>query len=78
MWSRFVEAQDKAGAAAPTLKALEAVIARHPACATAHYFCGQVYLFNGDEPNARAWFERTLAVDAQHGPAQQRLAAMRS
>jgi hypothetical protein len=77
-WARFVDAQDKAAAGPATLEALEAVITRHPRCATAHYFCGQVYLFNGDEPNARAWFERTLMVDAQHGPAQQRLAAMRS
>ena len=78
VWARFADAEDKFAAGPDTITALEAVIARHPHCAGAHYFCGQVYLFVGDEVNARVWFEKTLAVDSNHGPAQQRLAMMRS
>lgn len=76
VWATFAGAEDKFAAGPETVTALEAIIARDAGCATAHYFVGQVYLFVGDQLNARVWFNKTLAVDPTHGAARQRLAAL--
>jgi len=76
VWATFAGAEDKFAAGPETVTALEAIIARDAGCATAHYFVGQVYLFVGDQLNARVWFNKTLEVDPSHGAARQRLAGL--
>src|SRR6185369_3954117 len=76
VWAAFAGAEDKFAAGPETVTALEAIISRDGRCATAHYFVGQVYLFVGDQLNARVWFNKTLEVDPTHGAARQRLAAL--
>jgi predicted TPR repeat methyltransferase len=77
-WADFVSADDKFEAGPATVAALERIIEQDPECASAHYFVGQVFLFVGDELNARVWFSKTLKIDPTHAAARQRLAAMGS
>jgi len=78
VWATFAGSEDKFAAGPETVTALESIIARDSGCATAHYFVGQVYLFVGDQLNARVWFNKTLEVDPTHGAARQRLTALGS
>ena len=77
LWERFLRAPDRKAVTAEVLAGLEALLDRSPACAPAAYACGQIHLFHGDGVTARAWFERTVALDPQHPGARQRLTSMR-
>ncbi|MDX2015386.1 MAG: PilT/PilU family type 4a pilus ATPase [Myxococcaceae bacterium] len=77
LWEQFLRASDRRAVTPEVLAGLEALLGRTPGCAPAAYACGQIHLFHGDGKAARAWFERTLALDPQHQGAHQRLTSMR-
>ncbi|MDP3236753.1 MAG: PilT/PilU family type 4a pilus ATPase [Myxococcales bacterium] len=76
VWNEFLNSDDRTRIAPRAAAEFEVILAADPGCASAAYFCGQVHLFRGDTPQARRWFERTLAIDPSHGPAQQRLSSL--